>query len=237
MRTRVKRLLLALMTLGVTALFALAYQQLELSRRMLAIVSWIQIAGLPGIVAYGVLYMVCTVFLLPGSLLTLGAGFAWGPLLGVAIVSPASILAASAAFVLGRTLLRSKVEKRIGSDRRIVAIDRAIGENGLTLVLLLRLSPLFPFNFLNYALSLTRVSFRDFLLGSAVGMLPATILFVYFGSLVTRGSELLSPRSPNSSAASLFLYWGGLLATVVMVLLVSRIARRALKTAFAEQTP
>lgn len=74
---------------------------------------------------------------------------------------------------------------------KLAAIDAAIAEHGFKIVLLLRLSPVFPFNLLNYALGLTRVQVRDYVLASFIGMLPGTALYVYLGSLVTRASELI----------------------------------------------
>lgn len=205
----------------------------ELGARTLQLLTWSRSAGWLGAVAYGLAYVAATVLLLPGSVLTLGAGFAWGPVLGVALVSPVSVLAATAAFALGRSLLRARVERRVGKSPRLAAIDRAIGEHGLKLVVLLRLSPVLPFNALNYALSATRVRLRDYVLGSAIGMLPATILYVYLGSLVTSGAELLSGHRPGSPAAS-FLYFGGLLATLAVVVLTTRIARAELDRVLAE---
>lgn len=207
---------------------------LDLSQAALDLVSYCRAAGSAGVLVYGLGYVASTVLLLPGSVLTLGAGFAWGPVLGVAIVSPVSVLAATAAFLLGRTLLRARVERRLGQDQRVAAMDRAIGESGLKLVLLLRLSPILPFNLLNYALSLTRVRLRDYVIGSALGMFPATVLFVYLGSLVTSGTELLSGRRP-AGAAGTALQVGGLLATLALVVVVSRMARAALRTALAEE--
>jgi uncharacterized membrane protein YdjX (TVP38/TMEM64 family) len=208
--------------------------RLDLSQAALDLVSYARAAGTTGVVVYGLGYVASTVLLLPGSVLTLGAGFAWGPVLGVAIVSPVSVLAATAAFLLGRTLLRARVERRLGRDRRVAAMDRAVGDNGLKLVLLLRLSPILPFNLLNYALALTRVRLRDYVIGSAVGMFPATVLFVYLGSLVQSGTELLSGRRPAGTAGTL-LQVGGLLATIALVVVVSRMARAALRTALAEE--
>jgi uncharacterized membrane protein YdjX (TVP38/TMEM64 family) len=205
----------------------------ELGPRTLRLLEWSRGAGWLGAMVYGLAYVVATVLLLPGSVLTLGAGFAWGPVVGVAIVSPVSVLAATAAFALGRSLLRARVEKRIGDSAKLAAIDRAVGANGLKLVTLLRLSPILPFNALNYALSLTRVRLRDYVLGSAVGMFPATILYVYLGSLVTNGAELLAGR-PAGNAATGVLYWGGLLATLAVVVLTTRLARAELDRVLAE---
>lgn len=205
----------------------------ELKAATLGLVEWSRLAGPAGAALFSAAYVVSTVLLLPGSLLTLGAGYAWGPLWGVALVSPVSVAAATASFLVGRTLGREWAARRVGNDARIAAIDRAIAEQGFKVVLLLRLSPLFPFNLLNYALALTRVRLRDYVLASALGMFPATVLFVYLGSLASSGAQLLA-GAPTAGAAGSALYWGGLAATVLVLVVISRSARRALAQVLAE---
>lgn len=225
--------IMALAAIVALGALAVATGTLDLPRRALSLVSWSRDSGVAGALVYAAAYVASTVLLLPASILTLGAGFAWGPVVGVAIVSPVSVLAATAAFALGRTLLRARVERRVAQDPRFAAIDRAVGDNGLKLVLLLRLSPVLPFNLLNYALALTRVSLRDYVLGSALGMFPATVLYVYLGSLVTNGAALLAGELPAAGAAGTALYWGGLLASILVVVQVTRVARTELRKLLA----
>lgn len=211
----------------------LAFGREELAAASSSLITWIQGAGVTGMAAYVLTYVVATVLLLPGSVLTLGAGFAWGPLWGVAMVVPTSVAAATAAFLLGRTVLRPHVERRVRADPRFLAIDRAVGESGLKLVILLRLSPVLPFNLLNYALALTRVSLRDYVLGSAIGMVPAITLFVYIGSLLEQGAGLLGAR-PSGGMASALVNGVGLVATVAVVVYLTRMARGVLRDTLAE---
>ena len=233
MSARSRTLLLLLLGVVAAVLLTVAAREVDLASRTRELAAWSRDAGLVGALVYGVGYVVSTVLVLPGSALTLGAGFAWGPVWGVALVSPVSVLASTAAFVLGRTLLRSFAERKVGADARLLALDRAIGERGLEIVILLRLSPVLPFNLLNYGLSLTRVRLRDYVLGSAIGMFPATVLYVYLGSLVTTGSELASGKG-SAGAAGSALYWGGLAATVGVVVLLTRASRAALAQAMKE---
>jgi uncharacterized membrane protein YdjX (TVP38/TMEM64 family) len=198
---------------------------------LLALVDAIRGAGAAGVAIFAAVYVAATVLFLPGSVLTAGAGFAYGPLWGTLLVSPVSVAAATLAFVLGRTVARGWISRRIAGNPRFAAVDEAIGESGFKIVLLLRLSPLFPFNLLNYALGLTRVRLRDYVAGSALGMLPGTVLYVYLGSLVTSASELASGGGEAAGASRSVLYWGGLAATVAATWLVTRIARRALSRA------
>ena len=139
-----------------------------------------------------------------------------------------SVLAATAAFLLGRTALRPWVSRRAARSKRLAAIDAALGSSGLKLILLLRLSPLIPFSLFNYAAGLSRVRLRDFVLGSLLGMLPLTAAFVYVGSLVAQPAALGAASAAPGTPATVALYWIGLGATVVVLVLVTRIARRAL---------
>ena len=213
----------------------LAFAFLPIDRWVLELVAYIQGAGASGAFAYAVIYIIATLLFLPGSLLTLGAGFAYGPLWGTLLVSPASVIAATLAFVLGRSFAREWVVHRVRRRPRFDAIDRAVGENGFRIVFLLRLSPVFPFNLLNYALGLTRVSLRAYVLASALGMLPGTFLYVYLGSLITTASELASGVRPEAGALEQSLYWVGLGATLIVILTITRLARRALRKALEQQ--
>lgn len=200
-------------------------------------VEWIRGAGALGVGVFGLIYVAATLLLLPGSILTAGAGFAYGPLWGTLLVSPVSVLASTAAFVLGRSFARNWVSGRIEKHPRFAAIDEAIGQNGFRIVFLLRLSPIFPFGLLNYALSLTRVRLRDYIAASLLGMLPGTFLYVYLGSLFTNASALLSGKRPAAGAWGQVLTWGGLAATFLVTVLITRIARKALDRALRRRDP
>lgn len=183
--------------------------------------------GVAGVGVFFAAYVISTVALLPGSLLTLVAGFVYGPVWGLMLASPASVAGATAAFLLGRTVLREWASRRVGASPRAQAIDAAVARQGFTLVLLLRLSPVFPFNVLNYVLSLTRIRLGTYVLASFLGMLPGTALYVYLGSLAPAAAQL-GPASTPSSAASTALYVAGFTATLAVVVLGTRLARRAL---------
>jgi uncharacterized membrane protein YdjX (TVP38/TMEM64 family) len=184
-------------------------------------------AGGVGVAIFFALYVISTVAAVPGSVLTLAAGFAYGPFWGLVLASPASIAGATCAFVLGRTLLRDWAARKVGSAPKARAIDAAIGREGFKLVLLLRLSPLFPFNLLNYLLSLSKVRLRDYVVASAIGMLPGTALYVYLGSLATTAAELSSAGNAGGGIRTV-VYSVGLLSTVAVVVVASRAAKRAL---------
>lgn len=177
--------------------------------------------------AFVAIYVLGALLLAPGSVMTLAAGAIFGLLKGAALVFFAATLGAAAAFVVARHLARGYVERRIGRGR-LAAVDQAIARNGFRLVLLLRLSPVLPYNLLNYSLGLTRVRFRDFLLGS-VGMLPGTILYVYYGKVAGDLATLAHGSPARHDAAYWTLLAAGLAATIGATVLVTRTARRALQ--------
>lgn len=194
-----------------------------------ALIESVHEAGAWGAVAFAGVYLVAPLLLLPASVLTLGAGFLYGRLFGTLLASPVSVGAACIAFLLGRTFARGAVERRIAGDKRFAAIDRAVAENGFKIVFLLRLSPAVPFNLLNYALGLTRVRFGTYLAASFLGMLPGTFLYVSLGAAATNAAQLGQARGPSAAL------WVGLAATAVVVVVISIVARNALREALREE--
>jgi uncharacterized membrane protein YdjX (TVP38/TMEM64 family) len=195
---------------------------------------WVRGMGVCGPVVFGAVYVGACVLFVPGSVLTLGAGFVFGVVVGTITVSASSVAGASAAFLLGRTLLRDWIQARIARNPRFHALDAAVQRQGFLIVLLCRLSPIFPFNLLNYALGLTRVSFRDYLLASWLGMLPGTVLYVYLGSTLKSLADLAAGKV-EGGVARWVLFGIGLVATVAVTVVVTRLARKALRQAVPEQ--
>jgi uncharacterized membrane protein YdjX (TVP38/TMEM64 family) len=187
---------------------------------------WARDAGSGGVAAFALAYAAGSLLALPVWPLTVAAGVAYGAWGGFALALPAGAAGASAAFLAGRTLLRGVVARRVAGDPRLAALDEAVGRQGPFLVVLLRLSPLFPYNVVNYALSATRVGLVAFAGASFLGMAPITFAWAWagatFGSL--EGATGRPPAGPGERA----LQVAGLLATVAVVLLLARIARRAL---------
>jgi uncharacterized membrane protein YdjX (TVP38/TMEM64 family) len=194
---------------------------------------WARANGPLGAVLLALLYVPACMLFVPGSLLTLGAGFAFGVMWGTIAVSAGSLLGATAAFLTGRTLVRGWIEQRVAKNVRFAAIDRAVAENGFKIVLLTRLSPVVPFNLLNYAYGLTQVRLRDYVLASWIGMLPGTMMYVYLGSAVKSLTDLAAGRIAGGAGPSVLLFVG-LLATVVVTVYVGRVAKRALDKAISQ---
>jgi uncharacterized membrane protein YdjX (TVP38/TMEM64 family) len=194
--------------------------------------AWVAGLGAWGPLAFIAGYALAVVAFVPGSLLTLAGGAVFGLARGTVYVFVAASLGATLAFLVARHGARPWVEKRVAADPRFAAIDRAIAAQGGRIAFLLRLSPLFPFNLLNYALGLTRVRLRDYVLACA-GMLPGTLLYVYYGSLAGELAQAAGGARTRSPAEWALLAVG-LVATVVVTRIVTRIATRALREATGE---
>jgi uncharacterized membrane protein YdjX (TVP38/TMEM64 family) len=230
----VRRHLIVPFLAALAAVAVFAAGSANIADALAGLVGYVRNAGGLGVAVFAAVYVLAAVALLPGAALTLAAGFLYGPLLGTIVVSPVSVVAATCAFLLGRTVAREWVGRRVAGQPRFAAVDEAVGRQGFRIVALLRLSPLFPFNLLNYALGLTKVRLRDFVLASWLGMLPGTALYVYLGSLVTNVGDLLAgPAAGSQPAAAQWLYWGGFAATLTVAVLVTRTARHALADALA----
>lgn len=217
------------------AAFAAAVMFLPLRDWMVRSVEWVHSLGALGPAVYTIIYILAAVLMFPASLLTLAAGFLYGPLWGTLLVSPVSVAASALAFLLGRSVAREWIGRRIEQNARFSAIDTAVGADGLKVVFLLRLSPIFPFTLLNYALGLTRVRLRDYVLASFLGMLPGTFLYVYLGSSVANVAALASGKATSGGPWQHVLFWGGLAATILVVVLVTRTARQALNRSLQVQ--
>ncbi len=189
-----------------------------------ALLVWIDALGVIGPLVLILAYIVACVFFIPGSALTLGAGALFGVIRGSILVSIASTLGATVAFIVGRYLARDWVARKIEGNKKFSAIDDAVGREGWKIVGLTRLSPIFPFNLLNYAYGLTNVRLRDYVLASWIGMMPGTVMYVYIGSLARLGVE-----AAETSAAQTALRIVGLIATIAVTVYITRIAKRALK--------
>jgi uncharacterized membrane protein YdjX (TVP38/TMEM64 family) len=195
--------------------------------------AWVDGLGVWGPLVFIAGYALAVVAFVPGSILTLCAGAIFGLARGTAYVFVAATLGASIAFAIARWVARPWVERWLAGRSDFAAIDRAIAAEGRRIVFLLRLSPMFPFNVLNYALGLSRVRFVDALV-ACVGMLPGTLLYVYYGRLAGEVATVAGGAAVPHGAG----YWAvlglGLAATIVLTAVVARTARRALREATAD---
>ena len=190
--------------------------------------AWAQGQGTAGLLVFAALYAVATVFAVPGSALTLIAGGAFGFGAGTASVWFGATIGLALAFLVARRLARERVTGWLATKPSFAAVDRAVAAEGWKIVFLTRLTPVFPFTVLNYAYGLTGVSFAGYLAASATGILPGTLLYIYLGSSVARAV------SGESDPLEAGLRIVGLAAFVLVTILITRIARKALREAGVE---
>ena len=221
---------LARLAIAAIALAALVLAGRTLGGELQRFVEWVASLGAWAPLIFIAGYVVATVLLAPASVLTLAAGAVFGLVQGVAYVFVGAMAGAAAAFLVARHLARGAVERRLAGSPRVAAIDRAVARDGRRIVLLLRLTPVVPFNFLNYALGLSRIGFGDYLVAS-LGILPGTIVYVYYGTLLRSVAEL-SAGAPSEQGWPYYALLGlGLVATVAVTAVITRLARRALDEA------
>ncbi len=225
----VKFLLIAV----IVASLLLAARYFNVQEYIRSALAWIQGLGTTGVLVFILIYVLATVLFIPGSLLTLGAGVIFGVVFGSLYVFIGATLGATGAFLVGRYLARGWVEKQIEGNQKFNAIDNAVAKDGLKMVLLLRLSPVFPFNLLNYALGITKVSLKDYFLAS-LGMIPGTVMYVYIGSLAgnlaTIGTQSQN-SAPDWTSWAINITIG--VTTIAIALYVIRLAKKALDSEIA----
>jgi len=208
---------------AVAIFLFVAAKEFHVQDRLKQALDWVGQLGPWGAIIFIAIYVVATVLFIPGSVLTLGAGAVFGVMWGSIYVSIGSTLGATCAFLVGRYLARNAIARKIEGNERFVAIDKAVANEGWKIVGLTRLSPVFPFTLLNYAFGLTQVKLGHFILASWIGMMPGTVMYVYLGSLAKAASG-----ERTRTTGEWVLYGVGLLATLLVTIFVTRIAKKAL---------
>jgi uncharacterized membrane protein YdjX (TVP38/TMEM64 family) len=219
------KLVLAVAVIGILLFAAKYFHVQELLKKSL---DWIAGLGPAAPLLFIGIYIIACVLFIPGSILTLGAGVIFGVVKGSIIVSVSATIGAACAFLIGRYLARDWVAGKVEGNPKFKAIDEAVAREGWKIVGLVRLSPVFPFNLLNYAFGLTRVSLRHYFFASWIGMLPGTVMYVYIGSLAGDVAAIGAGNRTRTST-EWALYVIGLIATVAVTVYVTRLARKALE--------
>jgi len=234
--TKLKFWLQVILGIGLATGLAIALHEVHLPMLWQRTILWINHLGATGVIAFIVIYNLATILFIPGFLLTVGGGALYGVFWGSLYVVIASTLGATVAFLIGRHFTRGWVCQQLQEHPKFQAIDAAVAKEGFKIVLLTRLSPIFPFNLLNYVFGMTCVSSRAYILGS-IGMIPGSVLYVYIGSLAGDVAALGMPQamSPQAQMAQWFVKIIGFLATVAVTLYITRIAKTALSQTVASR--
>jgi uncharacterized membrane protein YdjX (TVP38/TMEM64 family) len=233
MSTQRWRLRGAVAVLAIVALVVLT-RTLPVASWLDVFANWVERQGIWAPLIFGAVYATATVLFVPGSVLTLAAGAVFGIVRGTLVVWFAATLGAALSFLISRYAFREWITRRLATHPRFAAVDRAIGRDGARIVLLLRLSPVIPFNVLNYLLGATSVRFWPATLASWIGMLPGALLYIYLGSAGRAGLDLASARAGELDWLGLSFYGVGLVALIVGVVIIRRVVRRAIREAEAK---
>lgn len=223
-----------LILLAVIAGFTLGTLDQTLADWAARLLTYVRGLGAWGPVVIVVTMMVVCVTSLPGAPLTLGCGFLFGVWKGTLIATAGATLGASAAYVLGRTFARNWVKRSISRRARFARLDRATQHHGFTIVLLSRLSPLFPFNLLNYAFSVTAVKFRDYFVATMIGVIPACFVWVYMGTFMKTIAEVATGKVDPATVKPWVLVLS-LVITLIAMVILAYVAKKMLARALAEE--
>ncbi len=214
-----KRTIQIVLGLLVLSLLIWLWTTLPVSQWIDQMREWILSLGLFGVVIFVLLYVGVTVVLGPASALTLTAGLAYGAW-GFPLVVLSATLAAAVAFLLGRYVAHARVNRWISGKPKLLALNKAVSDDGWRVVGLMRLSPVLPYGLQNYLFSVTNVKFIPFVLATLVGIMPASALYVYIGSL----GQVIG----KAGALQWLLVLAGLAATAVVAWIVGRRATAVL---------
>lgn len=200
---------------------------LGVHHQVLDLLHWVDRQGAWAAAMFVGMMALAVLLLLPGVLLTTGAGFVFGLFEGTVYVVVGTTLGSALAFLFARHYLGEQAHVYIRKQARLSVVSREMAPHGWKIVLLTRLIPFFPGKVSNFLFGLTNFSFSGFVVGTFVGVIPFSLHNVYLGSLAADLSTLgtrESARTPLEWA----IYGAGFVGTVLAVVFLNRLARRAL---------
>jgi uncharacterized membrane protein YdjX (TVP38/TMEM64 family) len=181
-------------------------------------------------ICYPLLYACCNVLLLPGGVLSIGAGFFFGLWWGFLIALLGNVIGAAISFFISRWIGQQWLRRKLMRNATLVALEPAVEREGWKIILLSQLHPLFPTSLLNYLYGLTRIRFRTCMLWVAIGQAPGLFLYSYLGTLGQLGLNLARGKT-HPRSVEYFFWLGGFVSAAVVLILLGRIALRLLKNA------
>jgi uncharacterized membrane protein YdjX (TVP38/TMEM64 family) len=179
-------------------------------------------------VCYPFLFGLCNVLLLPGGVLSVGAGFFFGLGWGFLIVFLGNAIAAAISFAFSRWFGRRWLSRRLSQNPTLKTLDPAVEREGWKIIFLSQLHPLFPTSLLNYVYGLTKIRFRTYMLWTAIGRTPGLFLYVYVGTLGQLGLNLVRGKS-HPRLVEYWTWGGAFVTTTLLFILLTRIALRAIQ--------
>ncbi|WP_444931365.1 TVP38/TMEM64 family protein [Microbulbifer sp. SSSA002] len=205
----------------------------DLDSQIIALMQWLNERGWQTSLLFIFIVAAAIIFLLPGVIFTMGAGFVFGVIKGTLLVIAGTVLGATLAFLIARYLLGERASQWIMSHIKPATVGEVIRREGWQMIMLTRLVPLFPFKLSNYFFGLTPVRLRDFVIGNALGIIPLTLHNVYIGSIAADLTSLgkVEERTPMQWG----FYVAGFALAVIALIGLTRMARRALKRIIREE--
>jgi uncharacterized membrane protein YdjX (TVP38/TMEM64 family) len=210
--------------LVVVGLLVVGARLLPLGQWMQQFTDWVKGHGTLGILVFAGAYAVGTIFFFPASLFTLAGPVAFGFWQGLLISWVSASLGAAAPFFIARYFARGLVEQQIARNEKLQIFDTAIAREGWKIILLLRLTPIFPFPVTNYFAGLTKIRFWPYFWASSLGIIPGLTFYTYLGYIGKIAFGEKRQRTPQE-----YVFLGiGLIATMVVLVFVTRLAKRSL---------
>jgi uncharacterized membrane protein YdjX (TVP38/TMEM64 family) len=225
-----KRLPILKIAIGILLLAAIVvlFRVLPVAQWLTHFKDYVRNLGPIGPVVYALVYAACVTLFIPASILTVGAGAIFGFVKGTIVVVVGATLGATLAFLLARTVLRKKVEAMTQDNVKFRALDRAITREGTKIVLLIRLAPIFPFTYINYAFGLTGIRLLPYVIATFIGILPATFAFVYL-------SDAAVSAATGAHTARTVINIAGAVLALIASIFVARVATQAIKKAGVDE--
>ncbi len=192
--------------------------------------------GALGAICYPLLFAVCNILLLPGGVLAVVGGFFFGLWWGFLVVFAGNIIGAAISFALSRWVTGQWFRQKLSQNPTLRALEPAVQRESWKIVLLSQLHPLFPTSLLNYFYGLTRIPFRTYMIWASLGRVPGLFLYAYVGTLGQLGLRIIRGKSQPRMIE--YWTWGGaFLTTALLLLVLGRIASRAVHTGYKNERP
>jgi uncharacterized membrane protein YdjX (TVP38/TMEM64 family) len=215
----------------ILAAIIVTFRVLPVADWLKAFQEYVRGAGPIGYVVYALVYAICCVLFIPATVLTIGAGAIFGVVAGSIVVVAGATLGATLSFLLARTVMRKKVESMTAGNAKFRSLDRAITREGAKIVLLIRLAPVFPFTYINYAFGLTGIKLVPYVLATLFGILPGTIAFVYLSDAA------VTAATGSAGQAKTIINIVGAVIALIASIFVARVATKAIKQAGVDDQP
>lgn len=226
-----RRMLIRIALVAIIAVAVVFFRTLPLAEWLAIVEIWVRAHPVAGPLIFAVISIVSVVAMTPGWIPMSLAGLLFGFLPGTLYALAATTIGAAAALVVGRTLARRWVERRIAGNERMLALDDALEDQAFTIVMLTRLALVIPFNILNYAYGLTRVRTGVFIAATFTGMLPIVAIYAYLGSIARDIGEVIA----GNAKLDVDVAWIAGIAVVVIAIVVL-VVRRAVRQALQKRT-